>query len=1471
MHQCRRHLTHCVVIAAFAAAVPIAAGQTVLDPAGRYSAACTGLTSPGWDAKSFPIPTQFNSGNFGLERAKQGARYMTAVGYSYGEASGIPNINYDDVDCAGVFSGSRDFPGFPAGTDRDDFGMLAKGWICFPQAGTYTLHVNSDDGYEVVLGAGKTNQVVSALDVGRGCDANDLRSRWDLVVSAEAVGVYPIQVLQYDGGGGAGIEFYRLVGGTPYLIGAPVDGTPADQPTVYGLLDGATAPDVIETWTLPWSAGTAVTLPTDGWTANCGDAALTEPGWDVSVFPIPPSDLFGPGNSLARTRAAIAFNNTFGILYGNELGVETLNYEDTGCEGIFKPSNSFVNMLQYVDNNDFGMMAKGWICFPAAGTYVLHVDSDDGFEVIIGTGAGTPATWQIDTGHGCGAGDFAGRAEVNVSQPGVYPIQMLWFEGNGGAGFEFYRLTPPESPVGFAFELVGAAGSLPDQPTVFSLYNGQRAPDLSATYTGPGLDPGSIAATVPAALRTTDSPSGLTQPGWEVRTYQVPVAYGDYGLSRVKPAIRFNESLGNRIATATGEPDLNYWNFDCKGIFQPSRAFPGIPLTTGTDDFGILAKGWVYFPRSGDYLMQVDVDDAFELTIGTASNFVVLNSLSPPGDTGHGCNMTDLAQRFTVTVESAGVYPIQLITAEGWGGAGVEFYRWVQPQNGEPGAVKLIGASDGGLADQPLVFGLLNGQPAPDLISTYPIPTSIELLASERVAGTGTGDQVFNIKVVQRSGAGGGMFPASGGWGSGVARNFMRFLNDIGGGSQAQVINFRGVNDDGSIQPDGRIADGVNYPAAPNAQFDNFGLLITGFAVFPSAGQYSLLINSDDDVYVKFGNQTVFSGAGVRDSTFILNVTAAGTYPVQIEHADGCCDARIEFGQNVTGVGLVPVNSAQSTIKVYEAATSGSFETSWPSYRWVVPAAAVVADVNAGGIVGFNTLLVTAPLAEDGFTVAYQMRRTGETTFLAEDELGGVTGVSGLRAPSTTQYLNFSDHEANGATGQNGSFNANQTGTGQQIADLDFGVLDSTGSFIVPSRNPDDFAMIATGYVLFPTAGYYAFTIASDDGAMIWLGGQPVNAFAEGRGTDNTTPSFVWVEEPGLYDLRIEYLERNGGCSMEFFQYLPDGSVALINGPGSLATMKVYRTLADGVDPETTAYAKPYILPDNARVAAIDDGDTPGFHVQIGNAVWPLGGDENGGLDRETFGYLKDARDLVDSLFRDGLDINHEGVVAADTVVGQIAFANAAEYPGPPNGDRFATRVTGAMALTAGSHLFEIKSDDGFEMYMGGADPRIDGTMVGRTHDTKGYATDGLDSLVYVVVPADGLYSFEIIVLERAGGEGLYFNEVFVDPANKGILTAEAVNVGERAAKVYATYTPCSKPFADADGDGDVDQADFAAFQACFSGPGVLLTGTNCACFDVDNQVGDSDIDAEDLAAFNNCITGPDILWTQSATPNCNP
>ena len=77
----------------------------------------------------------------------------------------------------------------------------------------------------------------------------------------------------------------------------------------------------------------------------------------------------------------------------------------------------------------------------------------------------------------------------------------------------------------------------------------------------------------------------------------------------------------------------------------------------------------------------------------------------------------------------------------------------------------------------------------------------------------------------------------------------------------------------------------------------------------------------------------------------------------------------------------------------------------------------------------------------------------------------------------------------------------------------------------------------------------------------------------------------------------------------------------------------------------------------------------------------------------------------------------------------------------------------------------------------------------------------------------------------------------------------------------------CNAVWADADGDGDVDMADFAALQRCYTGSDPAagtFDAEHCRCLDHNH---DNDVDTPDLLSFMNCATGPGVPWV--STPAC--
>lgn len=134
-------------------------------------------------------------------------------------------------------------------------------------------------------------------------------------------------------------------------------------------------------------------------------------------------------------------------------------------------------------------------------------------------------------------------------------------------------------------------------------------------------------------------------------------------------------------------------------------------------------------------------------------------------------------------------------------------------------------------------------------------------------------------------------------------------------------------------------------------------------------------------------------------------------------------------------------------------------------------------------------------------------------------------------------------------------------------------------------------------------------------------------------------------------------------------------------------------------------------------------------------------------------------------------------------------------------------------------------------------------------------------------VPSGGMTSlWDNIVVTQSGGPNLIVNGDFESGSQASLCDREAVfqDTCEYDAWRRSAFAPLAclqwDPFADVDGDGDVDQNDFAALQLCYTGSGSFSLPAECACFDRPEPIEpDGDIDQSDMFKFEACASGAGI------------
>lgn len=99
-----------------------------------------------------------------------------------------------------------------------------------------------------------------------------------------------------------------------------------------------------------------------------------------------------------------------------------------------------------------------------------------------------------------------------------------------------------------------------------------------------------------------------------------------------------------------------------------------------------------------------------------------------------------------------------------------------------------------------------------------------------------------------------------------------------------------------------------------------------------------------------------------------------------------------------------------------------------------------------------------------------------------------------------------------------------------------------------------------------------------------------------------------------------------------------------------------------------------------------------------------------------------------------------------------------------------------------------------------------------------------------------------------------------LDPTNQGAGTGSLDGNDVITVLVNVGAIDCPDPFADWDGDLDVDQTDFAALQVCYSEGSY---SADCACFDHDRN---GVVDVLDFDSFQACVSGPNV----PADPSCD-
>lgn len=1174
---------------------------------------------------------------------------------------------------------------------------------------------------------------------------------------------------------------------------------------------------------------------------------------------------WGPGQNGAPGFAIeMDLRQDGGDVNGNHMGINVgLLWNNSTVQSLVV-NDAIPNMVAVGDNNqplhvtvyynDPAQGGPGWL------KVYLKVKAAD-------KAAGDPEfpTGQAPYSYGEGAGDPADGILVLEACMGPWPAGKKAVFGFTSS-LEWYPMTTISQVDNVHVETAATSGE-PCTPTLLPVY----VPDPQNRPVTLTVDP------IPD--KTLEN---LSQPGWDVRSYPM---FGDWTtpvMQFLKQSIVTCENYGVRGADLVGEPNLNYYDADGGATNVPNpRIYPGLNSAYWNNWFGIAAKGWIYFPQAGDYSLCANCDDAVEIKIGGQ------NVLDTGGDGGASGTGFDGGYIINLTVTKAGVYPIQLLFHERWGWSALSFYRRVPASPLLPQVCYVpVGSSDGGYADQPLVFGLLDetnvapldleNQPAWNMAVVDVSPT--QKVGEIDAVG---GNQAFKCKVIQPYfywWGGSGLCIGCSGYEESPT-NGMRYADALNGiQAESQIIAFGNsvfCNNDGcwwdnSFNLHNAGAWDQPFPGLAGHSFsnpydtpDNFTFRAEGYAVFDHAGYYVIGMQSDDNARMAIGEQAVQLQwcCAEPGRVVCLHITEPGTYPIRIDMVEGGGGEKLRVYECAPGHVWTALNGPDSTIRVYTTLAVGTHQ--YRTNGTLIPAARKVAEVGQGGELGWNG---TFAKTTNGFNPD-AAGVLGVGTAMVENNMyvPGTGEVTGFATQSTAALAAIDLREPSIATQNCGDWGQNQSR---------FAINDAWGTVFGPPAVADgnnNFAAAFDGYIEFPAAGDYLFNMILTSG-YLRIGGEFITGWltADGGPTENDAMT-VRIDAPGIYDIRVDFLESSSECTpvLELISFQADGTALPLNDAAN--PIKVYRNLAAGVTPQSTDFRKSFSVPASAKAGPFNAGGESGFRVQVIKPTYVMDqwGDSQAGFGpgRDSFYSIIKMSELMDTVLDPAANpigaLNYSGTVVFDGTTSVVDFGgpdgNGNPYYGNQNfpaadvlgiPQHFGVRVTGYIALKKGGHVLSLYTDDGSKFWVGGQLIAYGGSSSGLS-----------DRAGYVYIPEDGTYPFQVDY--RAGGAPncLHLRELVPainSETGQWTVAWEYLNTGN-ASKTFVTL--CPVPWADANGDQDVDQADFGIFQACFTGtPALSPLPTYCKCFDKAGTPGE--ITVEDYNAFMNCWTGPMVPST---------
>jgi hypothetical protein len=161
-------------------------------------------------------------------------------------------------------------------------------------------------------------------------------------------------------------------------------------------------------------------------------------GFSVRVVQAPAGS--GLDNSLQRAEDQLAPSSTIPKFYETNVVDQIINYSQNGpgsADGYF-PDDALIPGLDASANgtDDIAMEILAYLDLPA-GTHRFGVNCDDGYKIVSGTALNDTTTPALAFHNGGPANE---TFDFVVTQAGLYPFRMVWYERGGGAHVEWFSV-----------------------------------------------------------------------------------------------------------------------------------------------------------------------------------------------------------------------------------------------------------------------------------------------------------------------------------------------------------------------------------------------------------------------------------------------------------------------------------------------------------------------------------------------------------------------------------------------------------------------------------------------------------------------------------------------------------------------------------------------------------------------------------------------------------------------------------------------------------------------------------------------------------------------------------------------------------------------------------------------------------------------------------------------------------------------